>query len=181
MNRLRIRLIDVKEPPQPVSLRSHVADLQNHFARNLLLDVQIVIFNVRRLDIWIDGKIIAFAAWAAAAIRCAVRWLAGDERLRTGGRFRDGVGSKTGVRWTGGKKSRVGQVAEEHILRGGVKENAESSTDHRLPAAKNIPRKIGARAEIPVLRLVQMRQSGCSYLHLGTGTGVGGGVKTGGD
>ena len=60
MNRLGRRLIDVKESPQPVALGANVANLHGHFTRDLLLDVQIVILYVRRLDIPIDAENIAF-------------------------------------------------------------------------------------------------------------------------
>ena len=55
-------LTNVKESPETMPLRPNVADLQYCLAGNLLLDIQVVVFYVRRLDIPVDAEYIAFAA-----------------------------------------------------------------------------------------------------------------------
>src|SRR5260370_16399723 len=44
-----VRLVDVEEAPEPVTLRAHVTHLQRHFTSDLLLDVQVVILHVGSL------------------------------------------------------------------------------------------------------------------------------------
>ena len=55
----RIVLIEIAEAEQLGPGRTHVADLQRHGSAQRLLDVQVVILNVRRADIGIDGPRIA--------------------------------------------------------------------------------------------------------------------------
>jgi len=53
-------LVQVAEAQQFVSLRADVADLQGHLAVDLLLQVQVVVFHVRRLNVAVESEHIAF-------------------------------------------------------------------------------------------------------------------------
>src|ERR1700720_654056 len=50
------RLVEIAESQQFVPLRSNVAELQGHLAGDLLLQVQVVIFHVRRAQILVHAE-----------------------------------------------------------------------------------------------------------------------------
>src|SRR5579862_1661570 len=56
---LRAGLVDIEKPPEAVTLGAHIAQLDHHFVADLLLDVQVVVLHVRRLDVAIEGEGIA--------------------------------------------------------------------------------------------------------------------------
>src|SRR5207253_9387549 len=59
VNRCSARLADIEEAPQAMSLGSYIAHLQHGSARDLLLDVQIVVLHVRCLDVAVEAEGIA--------------------------------------------------------------------------------------------------------------------------
>src|SRR5260370_22445571 len=68
VDRRRAGLAEVEEAPQAVPLGSDIAQLQHGFARDLLLDVEIVVLHVRRLDIPVEGEDFTFNVGAAGFI-----------------------------------------------------------------------------------------------------------------
>src|SRR5579863_9412700 len=55
-------LADVEEPPEAMALRTDIARLNHTFAGELLLNVQVVVLHVRRLDVAVEGEDVALEA-----------------------------------------------------------------------------------------------------------------------
>src|SRR5271163_3326862 len=132
-------------------LRPNVSQLQYHLAPELLLKIQVVILHIRRLDVSIEGENVALdhAAWSS------VERLAGEVRTcdridgrRIQVRHLDGVGPNVVIGGAGSKESRVGQVAQRHVLRESVKEEAIAGTHHGPALPGYIPHHAGAWGEV---------------------------------
>src|SRR6266851_10381617 len=147
-------------------LRSHVADLQYNLVGDLLLDVQVVIFHVGRFDIPVEGENIALRT--AGAVWYSIN---GYPRLnrpveRQGERcLLDGVGSNIVICRPGGVKRRVWQVAQEHVLREGVKKHSVAAANDRLAVSENVPGDAGAGCKVLVVGIVEFGQS-TGHAHL---------------
>src|SRR5580704_4191943 len=153
-----------------MTLGSDVADLQHHFAVELLLDVEVEVLHVRRLDVAIEAEGVAFIG--AASILRTVHGLARDDGSAIGARGDDRVWSDVVVSGSGIEEWCVGQVAEHHVLRESVEEHAPSSADDSLAFAGRIPGSAQARGKVGVDRIVEAAQSGLSDLGESEGSGA---------
>src|ERR1700739_443005 len=153
-----------------MSLRAHVADLNHHLRANLLLDVQVVIFHVRCLDVAVEGKGVAFeggAAWGPVSRN--------SRRDRSGGnrgddlilRWTNRVVSRTGI-----EVGRIRQMAHDHVLREGVEEDAVAGTNDSPAFAGHIPCDADARSEIGAVRVVQLAEPRLAHLSKGERAGA---------
>src|SRR5580700_10360839 len=145
-----------------VALRSHVADLQHHFVGQLLLEIQVIVFDIGSPDVAVEGKSIALDRAARSSIEWNTRNVrSGDgvERSRVGIRHLNRIGAYVVVRGSWRVKRRVGQVTEHHILRELVEKQSPSGTDDTLAFPGHVPRNADARGEVAIIRLVKAGQT----------------------
>src|SRR5690349_11988798 len=126
----------------------------------LLLQVQIVIFYVRSLDVPVKGKDVALeiAIWVAVkrdAWNVSVVQIHGGriEICHLHGCNPDGVVSRPGR-----VESRVRQMSQHHVLRERIKEQSITSAQDGLPFTGRVPGNAYARREVFLVGLIQARQ-----------------------
>src|SRR5260370_24772422 len=164
-NRCLPRLADVEEPPEAMPLRSNVADLQYCLAGNLLLDIQVVILHVRRLDVAVEGEDVALEAIRRTrrSIECShnAAWV-----NRSAGREGFGNRNRTEVVicWAGIEEGRIGEMAKHHVLREGIVEHAETGADHGSTFSGYIPCSTHSRCEVFLVRVIQPAQARLTHL-----------------
>src|SRR5208282_2466699 len=100
---------------------AHITHLHDHFPRELLLDIQIVVLQVRRADVRVDAKGVRHGREVAEhrltdgerqSVASAIGHGSTDQDLTYAG--------ETGVRWARIKHRAEGKMAKEHVLGGGV-------------------------------------------------------------
>src|SRR5579862_4458283 len=106
-----------------MTLRSNIRDLHNHLARDLLLEVDVEILHIRRLDVTVETEGIALIR--ASCRRRVYRTTRNNGPAHGAGR-ENCCRSNVVIRRPRIKERRIRQVAENHVLREGVKEDAVS-------------------------------------------------------
>src|SRR5579863_5411935 len=143
-------LVQIAESQQFVSLRANVAELEGHLAGDLLLQVQVVIFHVRRAQILVHAETVGHVVGEAKGRKA---WTErGCKRVSDKDRIR--CPYSAGVRRSWVVKTIKRQMPLEHILRIRVIEDAESRANNGLLVAGNIPGNTNARSDVFVIRLV---------------------------
>ena len=56
------RLIDVEKPPEPVTMRTDVSNLQDNVFGNLLLNIEVVVHHERRFDVLVEAEGVALVS-----------------------------------------------------------------------------------------------------------------------
>ena len=145
-------LVQVEKPPEAMSLRADVGDLQNTLTEQLLLEIDVVVLHVRRFYVAIKCEDVALQAGAA---RSPVNWgLVGDCRYRARGDDLVLAGSDRIVGRSRIEIGRVREVAHDHILGEGIEEDSVAHTDYRFAFAGHIPGDADARREILMIGIV---------------------------
>src|SRR5262249_2919200 len=142
------RLVDVVELEELSSNCADVADLEHGFAGDLLLDVQVEVLHVRRANVGVDDEEIAKAAEAGVdgvSLGNLTDSTALGKRSATRAR----------VRRTGAEAAVPGQVAEKHVLREGVVEDAPAGADHGLAVAGEVVGEGEAGSEVVAVWVVE--------------------------
>src|SRR5690348_4956344 len=123
-------------------LRTNIAELQRSLTSQLLLNIDVVVRHVRRFEMAVNSEDVAFlAATVGGTIDGLSRNYGGDGERRA----RDRSGStKVTICGARGVERGIGQVAQEHILREGVVEEASTDSNYSLAFAGDIPRNAGA-------------------------------------
>src|SRR5271169_6657042 len=111
-------------------LRSHIAQLHRHLASKLLLDVQVVVFHVRSLDIPVKSESVALQAGAARGT--VNRNSTCDRRSGSGRNDLVLAGANRVIGWYGIEVRRIRQVPHDHTLRKRIEEDAVAGTNHRF-------------------------------------------------
>src|SRR5579864_1607730 len=126
-----------------------------------MLDIDVVVFHVRCLDIAVEGKDVALDV----AARSPIERLALDiypTRI-SGGRVKVRhlywIGTDIVVRGSGGVEGWVGQVAQHHVLRKGIKKESKSRAQDRLSLPVQIPHDAGPGREVFLIWIVEIGQS----------------------
>jgi len=146
-----------------VPRRADVADLQHHLARNLLLEIQVVILHVGRADVAVHRENVSGGGCPRSGEhRNARRDRPAHCADRENGRRAERI-----VSWARVEAAVIGQVSQEEVLREGVVENAEAGANYRLAFAEGIPGQAEARSEVVVVRLVKAAEPGRPYLRQG--------------
>src|ERR1019366_677323 len=163
-----VGLADIEEPPEAMALRSDVTDLDHGFARELLLDVEVVVLHVWCLDFAVEGEDVALVAAAADIGGRKHRLLGRNDSTIHAARINwsraNVVISRTRV-----EVGREGKMAEHHVLREGIVEHAKARPDYGLPFSGDIPCEAGARGKIFLVWVVELAQARLTHLREGEG------------
>ena len=109
-----VRLAYVVEAEQAVPLRSHIPYLQRSLASELLLDIDVVVFHVRRFDVRVNGENVALLA---ATVGRAIHGLSSSDCADVQGcSCNCGSSAKIAIGRTGSIVRGIRQMAEEYIL-----------------------------------------------------------------
>ena len=156
-----------------MALRSDVAHLQHGLARNLLLDVEVVVLHVGHFDIAVESESIAFVAGAGGREYRA----SGDDLSADRTVVKDRSGADVVIGRAGIEVRRIRQVAHHHVLRESVVEHSEAGADYGLTISRDVPREAEAGSEIFLVRVVETAQTGLA--NLGESESVVSGVEIG--
>src|SRR5689334_25328824 len=99
-------------------------------AAKLLLDVEVVVFHVGRLDIAIKGKDVALIGTSRLVPK--QRYTGGNGPPDGSGRV-NRRGSHRVVGWTRVEEWRIGEMAQSHVLGKSVKEHPEAGAYYGFP------------------------------------------------
>src|ERR1700730_8814063 len=100
-----------------MALRSDITDLDHGLAGELLLEVEVVVLHVGRLDVAIKGEDVALEATARGGLKHGA--LGNDGSFHRAGR-KDRSRTYVVIGWARIEERSVGQVAEHHVLREGI-------------------------------------------------------------
>src|SRR5438874_262314 len=135
-----------------MSLGSHIAHLQHRAARKLLLDIEVVVFHVRRLDIAVESEHIALKTEAIGRV---IYRLSRIERARNDGWNNLRVTqSNRVISRAGSEENRIRQMVQDHVLGESIKKHAEPCAHYRPALATHVPCQAGAGSEILIVRVV---------------------------
>src|ERR1700733_10170467 len=102
-----------------MSLRAHISNLQYRFARDLLLNIQVVVFHVWGFDVAVESKYVALVIAGALAAKQRNARLNGTaiHASRVNRPGSDGI-----VGWPGIEIRRGRQMPQNHVLGEGIVE-----------------------------------------------------------
>src|SRR5213075_876792 len=120
-----------------MSLRADIPDLQCHFTGKLVLQVDVIVLHIRRSNMSIDCKGVAFEVDASRRVedRLSGRdyWAAGIHC------WNDLCRADWIVRRARIIERRIRKVPEKEVLRDGVIEHPPTCAHHRLALPGNVP------------------------------------------